>query len=415
MIALASISMDCLVYIQVQFPNKNIAPKMINHKDLNSIITIIVSVSLPIIPFFLVFSFIWDFYFIKRIRYFIILYKDCLNKAKTDPFDNFSERTLHHRQEIIKYVFLLVLNLAEFQTMLIYGSSAGLANIPLFYKRMNSSGSDTIPICVSNFTKINIIDLELFFENPIFSFLIALGHIGLLMCLAIGICIAKYLDVTYHDINGKSLPYIRRFLILTILIGFLLVIFGSIPQLMIIEKSFEPLILSIYFFIWIRSNWKFHKTLKWRSTEFRVRSRSNWIVRRSVISSHQFAIIMTTLGVSFAFLVLGEFLLRYFFLVATLLFYGPCLFNYIYGVSFIPHLLNTPYQIHILHCSNQVIQTITSVSCALALILIWLEYFIATILFFGGIIVKKLKYRFGKVRTRFTPDLSDPLLITSQR
>ena len=224
----------------------------------------------------------------------------------------------------------------------------------------------------------------------------------------------KYLDVRYHDIYGKTARYIRVFLLVTVMLGIFLIIAGSVPQLMMIEKVVEPILQLIYFSIWIKHTRTFYKTLKWRTIEFRVRGESNRVVKRSLISSYQFAIIMSCMLIGFAFFILAEFLTQYFLLIATILYYGPCIFNYLYATPDYQTLLVTQQQIEALCTTNTVIGYLLTFLIILASAIIGSQYILATCLFFGKIIVRKLKYRFGYITTRFRPSLTDPLLAAPQ-
>ena len=86
-------------------------------------------------------------------------------------------------------------------------------------------------------------------SNPFVSILQSIGQAGLLFSMALGICLMKYLDVKYHDIYGKIARYIRTFLLVTVMLGIFLIIAGSVPQLMIIQKVVEPILQLIYFSI----------------------------------------------------------------------------------------------------------------------------------------------------------------------
>ena len=193
-----------------------------------------------------------------------------------------------------------------------------------------------------------------------------------------------------------------------------MIIAGSVPQLMMIEKVVEPILQLIYFSIWFKLTRTFYKTLKWRTIEFRVRGRSNRVVKRSLISSYQFAVIMGFMLISFACLIFAEFLTQYFLLIATILYYAPCIFNYLYATPDYQTLLVTQQQIEALHTTNTVIRYFSTFLIISASAIIGLQYILGTCLFFGQIIVRKLKYRFGYIPTRFRPSLSDPLLAVPQ-
>ena len=46
------------------------------------------------------------------------LYRECVEKGKTDFTVNYSEAASHHKSEIIKYTFLIVINATEFITII---------------------------------------------------------------------------------------------------------------------------------------------------------------------------------------------------------------------------------------------------------------------------------------------------------
>ena len=64
---------------------------------------------LAIAILFLFISIIWDVYFAKRIIHFVKSYRECVEKSKTEFTVNYSEAARHHKSEIIKYTFLIVI------------------------------------------------------------------------------------------------------------------------------------------------------------------------------------------------------------------------------------------------------------------------------------------------------------------
>ena len=56
---------------------------------------------------------LWNVYFAKRIIHFVTLYRNYVEDAKTDLFDNCAELALHYKVEIVKYTFMLVINNTE--------------------------------------------------------------------------------------------------------------------------------------------------------------------------------------------------------------------------------------------------------------------------------------------------------------
>ena len=129
------------------------------------------------------------------------------------------------------------------------------------------------------------------------------------------------------------------------------------------------------------------------------------IVKNSVINYQQFMIIMSCTFIITACFALSELITQYFFMIATVIYDGPCLFNYLYGTAFYKPLLTKQKQIDALELTNKILSYITTFLVLTASVLLGLEYAVATFVYFGRILWKKLKTRFCKVRTRFTPRL----------
>ena len=368
-----------------------------------------ISTLLPFISLFMTLSIIWDIFFLKIIRQLVLLYRECMEKANTDPFGNFLEAAHHHKIEIHKYTFLLVINITEVCSIQIYALGAALTFTRQHDDILNPSRS-LIPNCTTELAHFNNFMIDAMTSNPSISILVSIGQAGLLFSIALGICLMKYLDVKYHDIYGKTARYIRTFFLVTVMLGIFLIIAGSVPQLMMIQKVVEPILQLIYSTIWVQHTRTFYKTLKWRTIEFRVRGESNRVVKRSLISRYQFAIIMGCMLISTACFIFAEFLTEYFLPIAAILYYGPCIFNYLYATPDYQTLLVTQQQIEALHTTNTVIRYFSTFLIILASTIIGSQYILATCLFFGQIIVNKLKYRFGYIPTRFRPSLTDSLL-----
>ena len=365
----------------------------------------------PCVVLVIILPSIWNVFFIKRLVYLIKMYRNCLKKAKTDPIREFTEEARNYKIEIVTKIFLLIINVTEFAAVIIYA----LGGFPVVMNHSYSSKTflqnNTLHKC-NSMLHLQTIDLKLALANPLFSILVTIAQVCLIFSLASGICLVKYLHIVYHEMNIDPFKFIKRFLIVTLLIGILLAITGSVPQLMFIEKFVEPIILFNYFFIWVKNNITFYKTLRWRSIEFKVRGYDDNIVKSSVISYRQFMIIMSCMSIVAACLILSELITQYFFIIATVIYDGPCLFNYLYGTAFYEPLLTTQKQIDALELTNKILSYITTFLILTTSVLLGVEYTLATLVYFGRILWKKLKTRFCKIRTRFTPRLSSTGLQT---
>ena len=377
---------------------------MANHNILYFIKALQMISLYPCIVFAVILPSIWNVFFIKRLVYLVKMYRHCLKKAGTNPIRNFAEETRSYKIEIVSKIFLLIINITEFAAVVIYA----LGGFPVVMNHSYSSNSflqnNTLHNCSSEL-HLQTIELKLALANPLFSILMAIAQVCLIFSIASGICLVKYLHIVYHEMNIDPFKFIKRFLIVTLLMGIFITITGSVPQLMFIEKFIGPIILFIYFFIWVKNNITFYKTLRWRSIEYKVRGCSNRIVKNSVISYRQFMIIMSCVSIVAACLMLSELITQYFFIIATVIYDGPCLFNYLYGTEFYKPLLTTQKQVDALELTNNILSYSATFLVLTASVLLGVEYTLATFVYFGRILWKKLKTRFCKIRTRFTPKL----------
>ena len=356
----------------------------------------------PYICLLLILTLLWDVYFVKMIMYYVRLYCECRKDANTDIFGNASELALHYKAEIVKHAFMLAINVMEFIAVLTFELGHWISSMPSNYENIDNCTTAVI----YNFDDFRVITI------PTAAVATSVGEAGFLLSLALVICLMKYLDVIYHDIHGNPFEYVRRFLLVSCLVGIFLIITGSIPQLFIPHEIFEPVINLIYFCIWIRQTRTFYKTLRWRCVEYKIRGVSRQIVRRLVKSCRHFAVIMSMMGIGLLSLILFIIINRGFFLIMIAIHYGPCLFHHLYGTPLYEPLLKTNQQIKDMNPCGKIVLGIATVLILIAYLSIRLQYLFATILFFGTKLWEILKYRFGKVRIRFTPSLTDPLLMT---
>ena len=176
-------------------------------------------ITVPAITISLILSILWTVYFVKRIVHFIKLYREYIQKAQSDPFMNFLEAARHHKSEIIKYIFLLLVNIVEFGSITIYSTGSITANNFNTYEHLYSPDRAPLHNCSRELVHTHIFDLRLMYENPINSILITTGQVGIMTALALGNCLMKYLHEIMHNIEANPYPYIRRLLLITGLVA----------------------------------------------------------------------------------------------------------------------------------------------------------------------------------------------------
>ena len=353
---------------------------------------------------------IWNIHFLNRIKQFIGSYRSLVAKAKSDPFGNFSEKALHHKSEIIKYIFLLLINISEFVSGSFCALGSAFLDMSNGYEYIHSNSSDTISNCTNALTQFPSLDFSLIYGHPISSMVLSTGQALLILSGAFNICLMKYLHETFHDISSNPFRYIKRFLSISSLVVISIIITGSVAQLKILHSVALSIFPLVCFLIWIQHSRIFYRTLRWRALELRVRSSREGLVRRAVISCYQFKLIMWCVGLGYFCLTLRQFLESLFSLVTIATFYGPCLFHYLYGTPYYQPLIVTQQQIEALRLCDEILSSINTILAVAVFLLTVLLYVVCTALFFGRTVINKLKYRFGCVRVRFTPSLTHHLL-----
>ena len=350
---------------------------------------------------FILLSVLWIVYFVKRILYFVRSYHRSIEESATDILGNSSEAALYYKVEIVKFSLLLLVNFFESMTIVMFEFSFFIiSSDPIHNETDNCTIKDTYN------PDFNIL------ANPVAAVFAAIGNTTLIWSLVLVICLMRYLEVKFHNVNGETLPFIRCILVVSLLAGVVLIVTESVSQLFIFEKLLEPVVGSVYFVLWAKQTNTFYKTLKWRTVEFKVRGRSRETVERSIKSRYHFAVIMSSMGIGFLCILLHASLQIYSFIIMTVVYYGPCLFHHLYGTAYYKPLLTSEQQIETLRLISEIVSEISTVLLVISSIVIVTPYLFVTTAFFGGKLWKALKFRFGRVRTRFTPSLTDPLLIT---
>ena len=369
---------------------------MVDYDTVSVFIKLQYAFGIPLDFVFVSLTLIWAGYFVNKIANCIKMHKACVREGNPDD-------ARKNRCEMVKYAFLLLISIAECGYIQIY--ALGIVLPP---EHLYLSSRHMLPNCSVELMHSHIFDINLIHENPFKAFLVASGQAGLLFSLAFLTSLLHYLHITLHDISLNPFHFIRRFLSLTSLLSFFLVIAGTVPHLILFAKVVEPLMELAYFLIWCRHSLRFYQTLKWRIREFRVRR--PYLVRGSVENCRQFAVVMGCMGLGTLLFIIVDFVVSYFFLVSVALFYGPCLFNYVYGTPYYQPPLVSDGQIETLLYSYTIKVYVTSALLGVAYFTIVFQFFAASAVYFGLILRERLRMRFGKVNTRFRLSLNHRLL-----
>ena len=119
---------------------------------------------------------------------------------------------------------------------------------------------------------------------------------------------------------------------------------------------------------------------------------------------------MCCFGLGILCLNLSEFLDRIFALLTIALQNGPYLFNHLYGTAYYKPVLVTEQQIEAFRVAYYIKGSVTFILDIIAFLLLGSQYLLCTAVFVSRILINQLKYRYGYVQTRFTPNLTQRLL-----
>ena len=260
------------------------------------------------------------------------------------------------------------------------------------------------PNSITGFKPANVLDNRNPIR-PIFSFHWARGFI---FSMVLSICLMKYIHAREYNRSSDYKVWNKRHLMIMALIAMCIIVLGTVPQFLLVQRIIELVVVIIVFFKWVKQARRFHQTLKMLAFDYQINRKRRDVCRRAILLVKKFKIIMSINIVSFGLLILVE-LIGYLRLTVTIgLRYGPCLFHYLYGTPLYTPLIANRHQVRILENKSSEIALFQKSLFAIATLMIC-SYFVAvSVLFFAN----KITNGFNRHRrTRFTPDLYNPLLI----
>ena len=362
----------------------------------------------PVLTIILVIGSLWSLYFIKMAR---IKYKLCIkwqNLARTDSTETYAQWAYCFRTEFNKYILLLSINLSECGAMLLYGIGYGLGEwLNIIHQSFLFPQRETLN-CSQLLSKGSSVQIYWITEIPIGLFIISVAQGAFIFSMVLSICLMKYIHAREYNRSSEYRKWNKRFLSIMLLIVICLTILGTVPQFVLAQRIIEPIVQNIVYWKWVKQIRRFHQTLKMLAFDCQINRKRKVVIRRAIVLAKRFKIIMSLNIASFSLFILAEFIAQLSFVVLTGLYYGPCLFHYLYGTPIYTQVINNKYQMKILENTSISIDIIERFLIAIATIILSSHFFTISILFFG----KRFTNGFNKkYRTRFTPDLTNPLLI----
>ena len=363
---------------------------------------------IPVLTIIVVIGSLWNLYFIKMIRLKYKCYTKWLTLARTDSTNTYAQWAYCYRTEFNKYLLLLSINLSECGAMLLYGIGYGLGE---FLKLINQSflfpHRDT-QNCSRLLATGSSVQIYWITEVPIGLFIISVAQGAIIFSMVLSICLMRYIHAREYNRSSNYKSQNKRFLLIMACIVLCLIVLGTVPQFVLAQRVIEPVVQIIVYWKWVMHIRGFYRTLQMLAFDCQINRKRTAVCRRAMSLVTRFKIIMSLNIASFGLFLLSELIAQLSFVVTTGLYYGPCLFHYLYGTPLYTQLINSNSQVRILENTSISIDILERSLTAIATIILGSHFFTVSILFFGSRVTNGCNKRY---RTRFTPDLNNPLLI----
>ena len=226
--------------------------------------------------------------------------------------------------------------------------------------------------------------------------------------MVLSLCLMKYIHAREYNRSSDYKVGNKRYLMIMALIAMCTIVLGTVPQFVLVQRTIALFVQILVYFKWVKQARRFHQTLKMLAFDYQINRKRRDVCRRAILLVKKFKIIMSLNIVSFGLLILVELIDHLRLTVSIGLYYGPCLFHYLYGTPLYTPVITNKYQVRILENIRLGISIFEKFLFAIATLMIFSYFVTVSILFFAN----KITNGFNRHRrTRFTPDLNNPLLI----
>ena len=351
---------------------------------------------LLLLSVFLTFSIYWLIVFVRRIISYR-KYKRGAARSITDEESGYlnNQFCYHYETEIWKYVYLLVINLLEIMSGVLFVSVNFIPQYDWYNPFSNSN--DTTGIfsifiqCRQNSSIVNDGDLNIVLSPG--TFMNSIGRSTQLFIVILIVCLMNYLIVRIKKIKYYRISSNPRYLILiTVLITLFILISNLIQTLRILgEISFE-ITLAIYFCFLIITSKNFKRTLLQRALQRLLQHGSN---RSEMRQYRYFKYTINMICFGFLLIFIGQCLVRIPRLYIGVLVNQRCYFPFYLFSQFI----QSNYPVGKIYKSPDYITTIGRVLCLIGIIIGLTPFILLTIRIW---IIKIYKFIRGTPRKKYT-------------
>ena len=352
---------------------------------------------------------LWNVYFIKKARLNYKGYMKYLKLARTDSTNMVVQLAYCCRTEFNKYLLLLSINITECGATVLYCIAYGLG---IWLHNTHQSFMFPHRAETHNCSQIllqgSYLQMYWITEIPLSLIILSIGQVGFVFSMVLSICLMKYIHAREYNRSSDYKVWKKRYVMIMALTAMCTIVLGTVPQFVLVQRIINIIVGIIVYFKWVKQARRFHQTLKMLAFDYQINRKRRDVCRRAILLVKKFKIIMSLNIVSFGLLILVELIEHLKFTVIIGLYYGPCLFHYLYGTPIYTPVITNKYQVRILENISLGIGLFEKSLFAIATLMIGSYFVTVSILFFAN----KITNGFNRHRrTRFTPDLYNPLLI----
>ena len=353
--------------------------------------------------------FFWSVYLFDRIKTATKLLRHARENMHRDNSVYFTDLVFYYKTEQVKFIYLFLINLAEHCGNLLYAAGFGVNG--LLWKENEKFEFPSRFSTNCSLSLYNNFEIKLATEVPIGLILVSSAEVGLLLGMVFGICLMRYLEARNIHKNGNIQNQLNLFLKITFLIVLSYLILGSIPQTVILHRIIEPVVQMFYFIVWVKQARKFYKIIQSMALDYRIVYQSERSYQLAILGAYQFAIIMSLSAAGLGGLILTEMFSHAVMLVSTVLYYGPCLFNYLYSTPIYVPVLWSPIALQKFEIIILVANILSRISIVVSTTLFEGQFMLLSLGYLGNRIARCIKNISGRgVRTRYTPWIEYPQL-----
>ena len=227
---------------------------------------------------------LWSVHFIKKAQLNYKGYMEYLKLDRTDSRDMYVQLAYCCRTEFNKYILLLSINITDCGATVLYCIAYGLGEWLhnthqsfMFPHRAETHNCSQILLQGSN--------LQMYWitEIPFGLFIVSIGQGGFIFSMVLSICLMKYIHAREYNRSSNYKVLNKRHIIIMALIAMCIIVLGTVPQFVLVQKTIALIVVIIVYFKWVKQAHRFHQTLKMLAFDYQINMERRDVCRRAIL------------------------------------------------------------------------------------------------------------------------------------